>query len=289
MSGGPDSLALMLLAHEALPARFEVASVDHRLRQECAGEAAMVAGLCAERDIPHRVLACEVERKGNLQANARAARYAALARWVADRNLSALLTAHHLDDQAETLLMRLNRGAGVRGLAGMRPRVSVPGQPGLPLLRPLLQWRKTELAAVVEAAGVRAAHDPSNRDPRFERATLRTRLRQAEWLDPAALAASAAHLAEADAALEWAAQREWCERVEPGKAIAWRPDAPRAVGLRVLQRILAALGSEGTPRGPEIARLLNALEAGGVATLAGVRCDGSALPWRFAPAPPRRT
>jgi tRNA(Ile)-lysidine synthase len=290
VSGGPDSLALMLLAHQAIPGQFEVATVDHRLRPESADEAAMVARLCAERGIPHRTLACEIERKGNLQANARAARYAALARWIADRKLAALVTAHHLDDQAETLLMRLNRGAGVRGLAGMRPRATVPGHTEIPLLRPLLGWRKAELGAVVAAAGLSAAQDPSNADPRFERAALRGRLAQAEWLDPAALAASAGHLADADAALAWVAEREWYERVQTTpEGMTYRPSGPRAVRLRVLERILAELGREGHPRGSEVARLHERLHAGRPATLGGVRATTAGGVWTFLPAPPRRS
>ena len=290
VSGGPDSLALLLLADQAIPARFEVATVDHGLRAEAAAEAEMVATKCNRLGIPHATLRPTLKPTGNLQANARAARYAALGDWAGARGLAAIVTAHHADDQAETLLMRLNRGAGVRGLAGMRGAATVPGHPALPLLRPLLGWRKAELEAVVAQAGIEPARDPSNVDPRFERARMRAGLAVAPWLDPAALAASAAHLAEADAALDWAAAREWNERVSFGEAIVtYRPLAPRAVQLRVLERLIATLGHEGTPRGTEIARLHDALSAGGVATLGGVRAAAHADGWRFVTAPPRRS
>ena len=290
MSGGPDSLALLLLAHDAIPELVEVATIDHGLRAESAAEAEAVAALCGQLGVPHATLRPTVSPTGNLQANARTSRYAALGEWAVERGLAAIVTAHHADDQAETLLMRLNRGAGVRGLAGMRSAATVPGHPGLPLLRPLLGWRKTELEAVVAQSRVDPARDPSNADPRFERARLRAGLAGSPWLDPAALAASAAHLAEADAALEWAATREWGERVSHGAAtLIYRPLAPRAVRLRVIERILAALGDEGTPRGAEIARLHDALSAGGVATLGGVRGEAKDDGWRFTPAPPRRT
>ena len=99
----------------------------------------------------------------------------------------------------------------------------------------------------------------------------------ADWLDPAGLAASADHLADADDALDWAAVREWDEQVgRSAEGLAYRPNAPRAVRLRVLERILAELGREGTPRGSEIARLDTALSQGKTATLAGVR--GAARP-----------
>lgn len=250
----------------------------------------MVARACAERGIAYAILRPEVARKGNLQANARAARYAALGEWAKERDLSAIVTAHHRDDQAETLAMRLNRGSGVRGLAGMRAVSEVPGHPELPLLRPLLGWSRAELGELVAGAGISPATDPSNEDTRFERVAMRQALARTDWLDPAALAVSAEHLAEADEALDWAAAREWDERVErSGKGFAYRPSEPRAVRLRVLERILAQLGREGTPRGSEIARLDTALSHGKTATLAGVR--GAARPeaWVFAHAPPRRS
>ena len=282
-------MALLLLTHAAIPGTFEVATVDHGLRPDSAAEARTVAGLCHKFGIPHAILRPAVALSGNLQANARAARYGALGEWAKARNLNALLTAHHADDQGETLLMRLSRGAGVRGLAGMRGAAQVPGHPGLPLLRPLLGWRKPELEAIVARAGIDPARDPSNADHRFERVRVRAVLAVVPWLDSAALSASAAHLAEADAALDWAATREWDERVTRDDAgLTYRPSAPRAVRLRVIERVLAMLGHEGTPRGTEIARLEDALEAGQVATLGGVRAQTKANGWRFTPTPPRR-
>jgi tRNA(Ile)-lysidine synthase len=91
------------------------------LRPESAAEAAEVARICALLDVPHATLAVSVE-EGNVQAQARDARYAALAAWMEREGLSALATAHHADDQAETLVMRLNRASGVSGLAGVRER-----------------------------------------------------------------------------------------------------------------------------------------------------------------------
>ena len=211
VSGGPDSLALLLLANAAFAGQVEAATVDHGLRAENADEAAVVAHICREMGVEHRVLRVEVAA-GNLQAEARIARYTALAGWLEERKLAALATAHHGDDQAETLLLRLNRGSGVAGLAGVRARGVVPGT-AIPLLRPLLGWRRGELADIVAAAGLAPAQDPSNTDDRFDRARLRKVLARAGWLDIPALAASAAHLADADAALDWAARREWAETV----------------------------------------------------------------------------
>lgn len=286
VSGGPDSLALLLLASAAFPGRVEAATVDHGLRAESASEAAMVARHCARLGVPHAILAVAVA-PGNLQAEARAARYAALAEWVAARELAALATAHHADDQAETLLLRLNRASGVAGLAGARARGTVPGA-AIPLLRPLLGWRKTELAAIVAGAGLGAAQDPSNTDDRFDRARLRKALGAANWLDIPAIAASAAHLADADAALDWAARREWAECVSAeGLGVTYRPQAPRAIALRVLARIVTQLGGE-EPRGGAVARLFDALLAGRTASIGDLVARPGPGGWTFAKAPVRK-
>ena len=286
VSGGPDSLALLLLAHAVLPGRIAAATVDHGLRAESAAESALVGQICSELEVPHAALRVAVE-PGNVQAQARTARYTALARWMESEGLEALATAHHADDQAETLLARLNRGSGVAGLAGVRARGVVPGT-RMPLLRPLLGWRRSDLAEVVERAGIAPVQDPSNSDHRFDRARLRKALAGADWLDVPALALSAANLADADAALEWAAQREWSECVAKGPmGLSYRPKAPRAVALRVLARIVTELDGE-APRGSAVARLFDSLVARQPASIgnlvARVMPDG----WSFTKAPQRR-
>ena len=288
VSGGPDSLALLLLAHAALPGRVEAATVDHGLRAESAREALGVARVCADLGVPHRTLAVSVERAGDgVQSAARGARYAALSGWLGERGLAALATAHHADDQAETLLMRLNRASGVAGLAGVRERGPVPGASGL-LLRPLLGWRRADLAAVVAGAGLQAVDDPSNADDRYDRARLRGQLAGAPWLDIPAIARSAAHLADADAALDWAAEREWREAVEKdGLGLTYRPRAPRAVALRVLARIVTALDGE-APRGAALARLFDSLLARQPASIGGLVARPLAGGWSFMKAPKRR-
>ena len=228
VSGGPDSTALLLLAAAALPGRVEAVTVDHGLRPESAQEAADVAALCRRMDVPHAAIRVEVA-PGNMQAEARAARYAAMAGWIEERTLAALATAHHADDQAETLLMRLNRASGVAGLAGARGRGQVPGT-AIPLLRPVLGWRRSELAEIVAAAGLTPADDPSNASDKYDRVRIRKALAGTDWLDVAAIARSAEHIAEADAALDWMAALEWrsCVKKEP-MGLGYRPQAPRAV------------------------------------------------------------
>jgi tRNA(Ile)-lysidine synthase len=293
VSGGPDSLALLLLAAAARPGRIEAASVDHALREGSRDEAVMVGAVCASLDVPHVVLTVKWQEKPatRVQERAREERYALLAHWAHDRHLDAVVTGHHLDDQAETLLMRLARGSGVRGLSGMRPRSLVPGS-DIPLLRPLLGWRRSELADVCERNGLQPASDPSNEDEQFERVRLRRALAQAEWLDPRSLASTAANLRAADEALQWAVEKEWDAAVTNGSAgIAYRPtEAPSEIRRRIVSRAVLTLGTEGECaelRGRELDRLLRVLAGGKTATIRGVRCTGGAE-WRFVKAPARR-
>lgn len=287
VSGGPDSLALLLLASAARPGAVEAATVDHGLRPEAAAEAEMVAELCARLGVPHRTLAVRLA-PGNLQDQARRARYDALGEWARERGAQALATAHHADDQAETVLMRLNRASGLAGLAGIRARGTWPST-GLTLFRPLLGWRKAELKALVASTGLIPAQDPSNADPRFDRARLRDALATADWLDPAAIARSASHLAEAEEALDWATRREWDEKVrELDGSYRWSSSSvPRAVQIRVVQMGIEALSGEHAPA-TAVARLVDALDAGGRATLAGVLIDVNKGLWTFHREPPRR-
>ena len=278
VSGGADSLAMLLLAQAAIPGEFEAATVDHSLRAESAREADFVAGLCGALGIPHAVLRVEVGA-GNLQDEARAARYAALGAWAEERGLTALATAHHADDQAETVLMRLNRGSGLAGLAGVRARGKVPGG-SVPLIRPVLGWRRAELAEIVARAGIVPVNDPSNADSRFDRVRIRAALGEADWLDPAAIAASAAHLADAEEALDWAFALEWDLWVEVDDgAVLYTPHAPRALVLRVIERIVSGFGGE--PRGGAVARLVEGLQAGKPGTLAGVVARVEDDGWMF--------
>jgi tRNA(Ile)-lysidine synthase len=293
VSGGPDSMALLLLAAAARPGEVEAATVDHGLRPESAAEAVMVGEVCLELNVPHAVLRVEVPSTGNLQAAARAARYAALADWMVQRKLGAIATAHHLDDQVETLLMRLNRGSGVSGLAGVRASGGLPAEDGGSLIRPLLGWRRVELQAVCDAAGIRTAEDPSNLDARFDRVRLRQALAGSNFLDPEAIARSAANLAEAEEALRWASHREWLSQVrQTADRVRYRPtrDAPREIRRRVLLDALLFLDdsfADTPPRGREVDHLLAVLEDGGTATLRNILCRGGSE-WRFERAPPRR-
>lgn len=280
VSGGPDSLALLLLAHAAGPEKVEAATVDHQLRPESAAEAASVADLCDRLGIAHAVLKPAGPIAGSLQAAARQARYALIEQWRRERGLDWLVTAHHADDQAETLLMRLNRGAGVAGLSGVRAI-------NRHVIRPLLGWRRTELAAIVRAAGIIPVADPGNDDRRFDRVRIRQAIAEADWIDPQGLARSAAAAAEAEAALDWAAKRLLAER-KCGDGGLDPSGVPAELRRRLVLEALRRIDPAAEPRGHELTRLLATLESGGTATLAGVKCVGGAT-WRFEPAPPRRS
>ncbi|WP_197976342.1 tRNA lysidine(34) synthetase TilS [Sphingomonas sp. CFBP 13720] len=122
VSGGPDSMAMLALATAAFPGSIVAATVDHGLRADAADEAAMVARWCAAHAVPHATLTADRPPAGaSLQAQARRLRYALLGDWALHTDATALATAHHADDQAETFLMRAARASGPAGLAGIRP------------------------------------------------------------------------------------------------------------------------------------------------------------------------
>jgi tRNA(Ile)-lysidine synthase len=278
---------MLLLAQAAIPRRFEVATVDHGLRPEAANECAMVARVCAERGIPCEVLKVKVS-PGNLQARARDARYSGLLKWAGRRAITAVATAHHADDQAETLLMRLNRASGVAGLAGVRERTVLDFPTAeVMLIRPLLEFRRRELGEVVLASGLSAVTDPSNSDDQFDRARLRKALANVDWLDTLALARSAGHLAEAEDALQEFTTLQWSSLVRPeGDSLRFYPLTQRLMRFRLIERIIRELG--GKPRGTEIATLLDRLDAGSPANLSGVLATVEAPEWVFRREPPRR-
>lgn len=247
----------------------------------------MVAEVCDRLAVPHEVLGVEVGGGASLQAQARAARYAALGAWAQRHDLAAVATAHHADDQAETLLMRLSRGSGTDGLAGIREQR--PLAPGVTLVRPLLDWRKARLEKIVADAGLVPVADPANHDPRHDRTRVRALLRETEWLDPERLARSAAALAEAAAALDAMAVRERKEAAETdGGSLIYRPSELSEVRRRVTRLLIEEIHPEAEVRGPDLDRLLARLQRGDTATLAGVLVRPTSMGWHFSAAPPRR-
>jgi tRNA(Ile)-lysidine synthase len=256
VSGGPDSVAMMRLAASWAEGRggspnLRVATFDHGLRAGSRAEAEAVGEWARRLGLPHAILTPERPLpRTRLQEKARAARYGALTGHARAIGAGAILTAHHADDQAETVLMRLARGSGVGGLAAMRPRQALDG---LVLARPLIGVPKARLVATCEAAGAAFFSDPSNENPAFARARLRgaAAARTALGLDTASLCRLAARAARVEEALEAATQHAAARLMaaqDGGSRLAagWARE-PAEIRLRLLARAIAAAGG-GAPR-----------------------------------------
>jgi tRNA(Ile)-lysidine synthase len=283
VSGGPDSLALLALAHECFPGQIAAATVDHRLRKEAHDEAQYVAAICSKRGIPHEILTPPQPITGNIQSAARKVRYALLEAWADANGCSKIATAHHANDQLETMLMRLARGSGVDGLAGIR---TVNGR----IVRPLLEFSKLELLAICAAAEIESVDDPSNIDTDFDRVRMRQWLAAMPHpLDPVAATRSAAALDDASAALGWMAQRLAAERIEArGDQYFLDPKGlPHELLRRLVLHIMALAEPGKTPKGEATTRLISSLNAGKTVTLGNILCVGGPV-WQFRPAPPRK-
>jgi tRNA(Ile)-lysidine synthase len=268
VSGGADSLALLDCAdrwRRASGTTVVVLTVDHRLRPGSAREAAAVAAMARARGIAAHVLTwhggCPAS---GIEAAARMARYGLLLGAAREIGASHLLVAHHREDQAETFLMRLKRGAGLFGLAAMRPAVEAGG---VTILRPFLGVARARLRATTSAAGLVAVEDPMNDDPRFERVRLRRVMTTfaGDGVDAARLAALAERCAAAAATIERAADRLIAEAVEVDACAAAQLDpagflaARSQVRRRALVRLLVAVGGGDYP--PRSQRLDDLAEA----------------------------
>jgi tRNA(Ile)-lysidine synthase len=281
VSGGPDSTALMLLTarwRERLQSgpTLTAVTIDHGLRAESAREAAAVGQLARQLGLAHRTLRWTGKKPSTgLQEAARAARYRLLAKAACEAGATHILTAHTLDDQAETVLIRLTRGSGPTGLGGMQ-RVSVLSFPSPEkggkdrlLLRPLLDVPKARLIATLRIAKIPFAEDPSNRDPRFTRARLRALMPALaeEGLDARRLAVLARRLRRADAAIEAAVDRAMTEvalACPLPAAAAFDAQGyaalPAEVALRLLGRAVTAVGDEGPVELAKLEGLKDALD-----------------------------
>lgn len=297
VSGGADSLALVLLAAEAFPGRVTGVTVDHGLRPEAAAEAVQVQGWLGRHGIPHATVRWEGEKpSGNLQATARLARYRLLAAWCRANGVPVLLSAHHQDDVAETLLQRLSRGSGLAGLAAMPAlRRLDDGVDGVWLARPLLDVPRARLRATLAARGQAWVEDPSNGDDRFDRARARRWLETQPDLSARRLALAAHHLAEADSAIHWMVKRHlagYVARREDGAVAVADPaaflDVPGEVLRRSVAWCLGAVVAGATPRGAALDRLISSLRAGRPSTLAGCQAGFERGSLVFRPEAPRR-
>jgi tRNA(Ile)-lysidine synthase len=299
VSGGPDSTALMVLAARwrdtlRVKPKLIAVTVDHGLRKESKGEAAAVARLARKLKITHRTLRWSGHKPSTgLQKAARAARYRLLGEVARKAGAAHIVTAHTLDDQAETVLIRMSRGSGLTGLGAMTRLSPLPadGERSITLVRPLLDIPKSRLIATLRAAKIPYAEDPSNRDPRFTRARLRGLMGAlaAEGLDAGRLAQLARRLKRAETAIEAAVDRAMTELVVELSTDSIGVDArrfvqlPGEIALRLLGRAVAKAGDEGPVELGKLEALKSALDtaqnarearfrrtlAGAIVTLAG--------------------
>jgi tRNA(Ile)-lysidine synthase len=306
ISGGPDSMALLALAarwRASLrhgPALIAV-TVDHGLRAESAKEANTVKRQARELGVTHRTLRWTGPKpKSGLQEAAREARYHLLSKEAARSGARKVLTAHTLDDQAETILLRLARGSGLPGLAAMTRASDIFNTC---VMRPLLGLPKSRLIATLSNLGIVYADDPSNRDPRFTRARLRgvMPVLASEGLSAERLALLARRVRRAEAALEHAVSAAssgvllspWGE----GQRIVFEAAAfgglPEEIALRLLGRAITHAGDEGPVELGKLETLYAALSqdrpSGSIRrTLAGALVTKSLRTLVVERAPPRR-
>jgi tRNA(Ile)-lysidine synthase len=312
VSGGSDSTALLFIAarwakkRKRAPKLLAV-TVDHGLRPEARREAATVKRLARRLGVPHRTLRWRgVKPKTGLQEAARIARYSLLAEAAVRAGYEHILTAHTLDDQAETVLLRLARGSGLTGLAGMAHASALPvgAETAIFLVRPLLRIPKSRLVATLKAAGIGHSEDPSNYDPRFTRARLRMLMPALarEGLDARGLMRLAVRMRRAEATIEFAvgaaraalAPGPWRERGPIVFDAARFRDLPAEVALRLLGRAVAQTGDEGPVELGKLEQLYEVLRqsrpplrrtlAGALITLAAERLTIERAPARRRPA-----
>lgn len=169
VSGGGDSMALLHVASRLsdLGVQWVAAGVDHGLRAAAAAELDQAQVFAAQVGIEFERVEVEVRPGGNLQARAREARYAALDAVRVRRQLRFLATAHHSEDRAETVLLRLLSGASPAGLAVLPPRDGLR-------IRPMIYAHKADIQSHLARHKIPFAHDPSNQDPRFLRVRVRS-------------------------------------------------------------------------------------------------------------------
>jgi tRNA(Ile)-lysidine synthase len=200
LSGGADSTALLLAAQGAYPGRVRAIHVNHQIQSAATAFEQQCQQMCAQRGIPLHVVRINVERgpRQSLEAQARVARYRALAQAAQEQGIATILLAQHAQDQLETVLIALSRGAGLPGLSGMAPTFK---RHGVQFVRPILHVNDADLRQWLDDEGVGYIHDPSNDDQQFIRNRIRHQVSPALAAAlpqmAAAAARSAQHIAQA--------------------------------------------------------------------------------------------
>jgi tRNA(Ile)-lysidine synthase len=272
-SGGPDSAALLAALQRLAPElqlRLDAASVDHGLRPDAAADVALARAQAEALGVPFHSLRVEVPRDGSLQAAAREARYAALLGRMAELGAGRLAVGHTRDDQAETVLLRVLRGSGLRGLGGIQPR----RQDGV--IHPLLDCARQDVHRFAASLALPLADDPSNRDPRHARVRVRHSVVPVLQAEDPALSEHLADLADdARAASEeldrsalalLASAGDGPERLRISSLREATPSLRRAA----MQRWLGAAGDPGPGRA-QLEQLEAALSGRGEVWLSGGR------------------
>jgi tRNA(Ile)-lysidine synthase len=281
VSGGGDSIALLHLLHACFcNDRVELlaVTVDHGLRPESRQEADFVANTARALGLRHALLTWQKGPSafGNLQDQARRARYGLLTDWARQNDVPILALGHTADDQAETVVMRLMRAAGVTGLAAM---ASQRNQEGVCLLRPMLQLRRADLRAYLQDHNLDWIDDPSNEDERFERIRTRKALAVLEelGLSVEALSTVAQNMGKADTALSWytyLSARDMVEIQAGAIVLELRKFRvlPDEISHRLmLQALLWISGGQYPPRRAPMIEAVATAQRGGSTTLAGCR------------------
>ena len=291
VSGGGDSLALLYLLNDIYTGAggvLQAITVDHGLRAGSAAEAEMVADQCAKLGISHQILRWQGwDKTGNLQDEARRARYGLMADWARAEGLDAIALGHTADDQAETVLMRLARRSGVDGLAAMSPKRKANE---MIWLRPMLDLKRNDLRNYLAGSGITWIEDPSNEDTRFDRIKARHALDALADLgiDASSLSVVAQNMNDAREALEVFTQNAArdCMRVSHGSVIfdriallAYPSEVQRRLWCHALDWIKPA---PYPPRRAALAQLLGAVEAEQATTLGGcvIKCRKGEV-WLF--------
>ncbi len=280
VSGGGDSMAMLALAHNwsrAWGVRLRAITIDHGLRPESADEAAMVAQECATLGWPHDTLAWRWDGTGNVQDAARRGRLNLISQWRG--TLQHVLMAHTADDVAETFLIRLARGSGVDGLAAMLPKREVAD---FTVVRPCLQMRRDELRHYAQHLMVPWAEDPSNDDPKYDRARARKILSELDGMGLRfdGITDTANRMRRAADALRSqtceAARHCVSETVDGGLLLQRDAFAklPHDIQLRLLASAIMWIGNaDYRPRAAKLEFLLDRIMAGGASTLMGVKLE----------------
>lgn len=282
VSGGSDSLGLLHLTADwaqdltQTKRKLYAVTVDHGLRPAARDEAGFVGQQAKALGLSHTVLNWHWDGQGNLMDQARRGRYQVMADWARAQGIGTILLGHTSDDQAETFVMRLGRGAGVDGLAAMAPRFDVDG---VTFRRPVLALSRAALRDCLTTRSVTWVEDPSNDDPRFDRVRIRQNLGALDPLGvtPARLSDTAQAMAEAKKALNWALS-QWAgdhvTQIAGDLAIASDGFAqlPREMQRRLMVATLRWIsGADYAPRAEALDHLLDQALAAQPATLHGVR------------------